>query len=91
MRRITLAAALAVLTSLATVGLVAADHSHNLVTPGTTVVDIGSGQTSKCGTDPGGHQFHRNMHLGVPGTFAFGQGKAEGDRVSVVKTEDATC
>lgn len=87
MRRFTMAAVLAALTSLATAGVVAADHSHNLVTPGTTVVDIGSGQTSACGTDPGGHQFHRNVHLGVPGSFAF----AQGGQVSVVKTENATC
>jgi len=87
MRRITMAAVLAVLTSLATAGLVAADHSHDLITPGTTVVDIGSGQTSKCGTDPGGHQFHWNVHLDVPGTFAF----AQGGQISVVKTENATC
>lgn len=87
MQRFTLAAVLAALTSLATAGLVAADHSHNLVTPGTTVVDIGSGQTSRCRTDPGGHQFHWNVHLGVPGTFAF----AQGGHVSVVKTENATC
>lgn len=87
MRRITMAAVLAALTSLAAVGMVAANHAHNLVTPGTTVVDIGSGQTSACGTEPGGHQFHWNVHLGVPGTFAF----AQGGQISVVKTENATC
>lgn len=87
MRTIAMAAVLAALTSLATAGIVAADHSHDLVTPGTTVVDIGSGQTSRCATDPGGHQFHWNVHLGVPGTFAF----AQGDQVTVMKTEVATC
>lgn len=87
MRHIAMAAVLAALTTLATAGIVAADHSHNLITPGTTVVDIGAGQTSRCATDPGGHQFHWNVHLGVPGTFAF----AQGTQVSVVKTETATC
>lgn len=87
MRRLGMAAVLAALISLTTVGIAAADHSHDLVTPGTTVVDIGSGQTAKCATDPGGHQFHRNVHLGVPGTFAF----AQGGQVSVMKTESATC
>jgi hypothetical protein len=87
MRRLVLAVVLAVLSSLATVGIVAADHAHDLVTPGTTVVDIGSGQTAKCSTDPGGHQFHWHVHVGVPGTFAF----AQGGQVSVMKTESATC
>jgi len=66
---------------------VAADHAHDLVTPGTTVHDIGAGQTQKCATDPGGHQFHVNVHTGVPGTFAF----AQGGQVMVMKTENATC
>lgn len=87
MRRIGIAAALAVLTSLATVGIVAADHSHNLITPGTTVVDLAAGQTAICASEPGGHRFHWNVHLGTPGTFAF----AQGGQVSVVKTETATC
>ncbi len=87
MRRFTIAASLAVLTSLATAGIVAADHAHDLVTPGTTVEDIGAGQTAKCSTDPGGHQYHVHVHLGVPGTFAF----AQGGQVSVMKTENATC
>ncbi len=87
MRRLALAATLAALTSLTTVGIAAADHAHDLVTPGTTVVDIGAGQTSKCATDAGGHQFHWHVHLGTPGTFAF----AQGGQVTVVKTENATC
>lgn len=87
MRRLALAAVLSALTSLATAGIVAADHAHDLVTPGTTVVDIGSGQTAKCATDPGGHRFHANVHLGVPGSFAF----LQGGQVSVIKTENATC
>ncbi len=87
MRRIGMAAALAALTAFATVGVVAADHSHDLITPGTAVVDIGAGQTAKCENEPGGHQFHRNFHLGTPGTVAF----AQGGQVSVIKTQSASC
>lgn len=43
-------------------GTALADHDHNLITPGTTVVDIADGQTEKCATDPGGHKFHANGH-----------------------------
>jgi hypothetical protein len=65
-----------------------ADHDHNLVTPGTTVVDIGNGQTEKCADDPGGHKFHVNVHFGKPGAFAFTKAN---NPVSVIKTESATC
>jgi hypothetical protein len=65
-----------------------ADHDHNLAAPGTTVVDIGNGQTEKCATAPGGHQFHAHVHLGTPGAFAFTR---PNNPVSVVKTESATC
>lgn len=59
-----------------------AAHSHYLVTPGHTVCDIGSGQTSKDDPNHGGyHKFHENVHLGNPGTFAFNQG----GKVSVFK------
>jgi hypothetical protein len=54
-------------------GTALADHDHNLITPGTTVVDIADGQTEKCPTDPGGHKFHTNAHKGRPGDFAFAQ------------------
>jgi hypothetical protein len=64
-----------------------ADHDHDLITPGTTVEDVGDGQTEKCAADPGGHRFHENVHLGTPGAFAF----AQGGRVAIVKTEGATC
>jgi hypothetical protein len=49
-----------------------ADHAHDLLTPGTTVVDVAGVQTKKCAADPGGHQFHDNVHFGTPGTFALG-------------------
>ena len=68
-----------------------ADHAHKLITPGTTVYDIGSGQTEKGCGEPGYHKFHENVHKGTPGDpatpgeFAFGQG----GKVSVVKTENA--
>lgn len=64
-----------------------ADHAHYLVTPGTTVEDIASGQTEKCASEPGGHKFHENMHVGQPGK-AFANPR---NPVSVGKSEDATC
>ena len=64
-----------------------ADHDHNLVTPGTTVVDIGNGQTEKLACEPGGHRFHAHMHAGKPGTFAF---ERANNPVSIGKTENAT-
>ena len=69
------------------VGTALADHDHNLVTPGTTVVDIGNGQTEKSACEPGGHKFHTHMHTGTPGTFAFAR---PNNPVSVVKTESPT-
>jgi hypothetical protein len=65
-----------------------ANHDHNLITPGTTVVDIGNGQTEKCATDPGGHKYHEHVHLGMPGMLAF---ENPHNPVSVIKTESATC
>ena len=64
-----------------------ADHAHNLITPGTEVVDIGHGQTSQS-SGAGCHKFHDNMHTGTPGTFAFAN---ENNPVEVIKTEDGTC
>lgn len=52
-------------------GTAFAGHDHNLITPGTTVVDIANGQTEKCSTDRGGHKFHANVHKGTPGMWAF--------------------
>lgn len=65
-----------------------ADHDHDLVTPGTVVVDIGNGQTEKCADDPGGHKFHVNVHTGTPGSFAFIR---PNNPINVVKTENASC
>ncbi len=72
---------------LALAGPALADHQHYLVTPGTTVEDIGRGQTEKCSDEPGGHKFHENMHVGQPGQ-AFAN---EANPVSVGKSENATC
>ncbi len=88
MRRIvllvTVAAVMAAMVALS--GPAFADHAHYLVTPGTTVEDIGRGQTEKCSTEPGGHKFHENMHKGQPEEAFANQGK-----VYVGKSEDATC
>lgn len=82
----------ALIVAVALIGLsggpTSANHDHNLITPGTTVIDLGNGQTEKCSTDPGGHMFHENVHLGVPGTKAFAN---PSNPVSIVKTENATC
>jgi hypothetical protein len=59
-----------------------ASHEHYLVTPGTCVEDIASGQTQK-GPDEGGyHKFHENVHLGTPGMMAFAN---ENNPVAVYK------
>ena len=88
MRRTILAFALALAVALSIGGPALANHDHNLITPGTTVVDIGNGQTEKCASDPGGHMFHMHMHLGMPGMVAF---ENPNNPVSVVKTESASC
>ena len=89
MRRIilmvTLAAVIAAMMALA--GPAFANHDHNLETPGTTVVDIANGQTEKCASEPGGHKFHENVHVGKAGA-AFAN---PNNPVSIYKTEDATC
>jgi hypothetical protein len=84
----TVSAVMAAMMALA--GPAFADHAHYLVTPGTTVEDIGGGQTKKCSTDPGGHKFHKNMHAGQPGEE---DGAFDNPRnpVSVGKSENATC
>ena len=69
-------------------GTALADHDHDLITPGKTVVDIANGQTEKCSDAPGGHKFHSNLHTGTPGKFAF---ERPNNPVSVIKTENATC
>ena len=48
-------------------GTAFACHEHTLYTPGTTVEDIASGQTSQELGEGGYHQFHVHVHKGVPG------------------------
>jgi hypothetical protein len=88
MRRLVIATGLVLGMLLSGTGVTLADHDHDLITPGTTVVDIGNGQTERCATDPGGHQFHAHMHTGTPGMVAFAN---PSNPVSIVKTEVATC
>ena len=88
MRRFLLACVLALTLGVSAVAPAFADHDHNLITPGTTVVDIGDGQTEKCASDHGGHQFHDHVHLGMPGMGAF---LNPNNPVEVIKTESATC
>ena len=56
---------------------VLATHEHQLVTPGTTVDPIAIGSTSNDGAAC--HQFHDNVHTGIPGYFAIGNDKLGGD------------
>ncbi len=79
--------ALVVAAMMALAGPAFANHDHNLTTPGTTVVDIANGQTEKCASDPGGHKWHENVHIGQAGA-AFTN---PNNPVSVDKTETATC
>ena len=82
---VTVALVMAAMMALA--GPALADHEHFLTTPGTTVQDIAHGQTEKCSTEPGGHKFHENVHIGQPGQ-AFAN---PNNPVSVGKSENATC
>lgn len=61
---------LALLLSLSA-GPVLACHMHHLETPGMYVENIAQGQTSKEEGEGGYHQFHNNVHKGIPGTQAF--------------------
>jgi hypothetical protein len=88
MRRLIMALVLALTFGVSVAAPAFADHDHNLITPGTTVVDIGDGQTEKCASDPGGHMYHDHVHFGMPGTFAF---QNPNNPVSLIKTENATC
>ncbi len=70
MRRFLIAGALVGALTVTGGSAALAAHDHYLVTPGTCVEDIASGQTSQ--TSGGGvHQFHDNVHLGTPGMEAF--------------------
>ena len=88
MRRFVFTCAVALSFTLSIAAPALADHDHNLITPGTTVVDIGNGQTEKCASDHGGHQYHNHVHLGMPGMHAF---LNPNNPVDVIKTESATC
>ena len=48
-----------------------ASHEHYLLTPGTCVEDVASGQTSKGPGEGGYHKFHDNVHKGQPDMVAF--------------------
>lgn len=80
MRRAFVSVALSGLLTLAMAGLALANHSHDLVTPGTTVEDIARGNTWRCPGEPAGHAFHEHVHLYVFGKPA-GTGVAQTDRV----------
>ena len=72
MRKVILTSAVVAALMLSSSAIAVADHTHWLLTPGTCVLDLASGQTSQ--SDGGGfHRFHVNVHLGTPGTFAFAQ------------------
>lgn len=75
--------------ALGSLGAAHAEHAHWLQTPGTCLEDLGSGQTSIADTEHGGyHQFHLNVHLGVPGTHAFANPQ---NPVSVGKVVTVPC
>ena len=88
MKRVLIGVAAGVIAVAGFSGSALADHDHDLITPGTVVVDIANGQTEKCASDPGGHQFHNHVHIGAPGTIGFAQ---PNNPVSIVKTENASC
>jgi hypothetical protein len=48
-----------------------ASHEHYLLTPGTCVGDVASGQTSRGPGEGGYHKFHDHVHKGQPGVGAF--------------------
>lgn len=69
-------------------GTAIASHSHNLETPGTTVVDVARGQTSKS-SGPACHRFHDNVHLGAADSGGYlGNGHSP---VRIYKTETGSC
>lgn len=82
MRRVFVSLVLSGMLTLAMAGLALANHSHDLVTPGTTVEDIARGNTWRCPDHPAGHSFHDRVHLNVFGKPA-GTGVAQTDKVSI--------
>ena len=85
MRKILLTFAMAAVIAamMAFSGQAFASHQHYLLTPGTCVDDIASGQTEKDLGEGGYHKFHENVHLGTPGMRAF---ENENNPVAVYKT-----
>lgn len=65
----------------------AADHDHHIVTPGTCVTDVASGQTAKAADDPGGHVFHTHVHMRTDSNGTR-LGELTDDRVRVFKTAE---
>ena len=88
MKRLIPALVVALMLVSAIGGTAMADHDHNLITPGTTVVDIANGNTDNCEGEPAYHVFHENVHKGTPGQFAFEQ---PNNPVSVIKTVGGPC
>ncbi|MEX1252779.1 MAG: hypothetical protein WEE64_00415 [Dehalococcoidia bacterium] len=84
------AVALAAFSLLGGAQTTLACHEHQLHTPGTTVEDIASGQTSKEIGEGGYHKFHVNVHKGVPGDNLTDHGvpggafQSENNPVSVI-------
>ncbi len=85
--RLVLAVAVAMAMIVAASSVALAAHQHNLSTPGTCVEDIARGQTDKTAEEPGGHQFHSNVHKGTPGESAFDQQ----DKVAVGTVSQVPC
>jgi len=71
-----IAAAIAAGTLAVAAGPASADHGHFVLREdrdGTTQCRyIAHGQTSKESSEPGGHEFHDNVHLGPPGADEHG-------------------
>ena len=88
MKRLIPAFVVAIMFAIAAGGTAMADHDHDLITPGTTVVDIAGGNTENCLGEPAYHVFHVKVHTGTPGQFAFAQAN---NPVAVEKTEDFSC
>ena len=88
MKRLIIGLVLAMMLTLVVAVPALADHDHNLITPGTTVVDFANGNTENCSGEPAYHKIHVNVHTGKPGMFGF---KQTNNPVSIDKTEVAAC
>ena len=85
MRRIALVFVVAAMmaASMAFSASAFASHGHYLLTPGTCVEDVASGQTSKGPGEGGYHKFHDHVHKRQPRMVAF---EKENNPVYVDKT-----